>query len=139
MGKLERFGVSMPQALAQAFDRVIREKGYTNRSEAIRDIIRNYLVEEQWTAHEGEGLGTVTLVYDHHAHDLAEVLTELQHAHHACVVCSQHVHLDEHNCLETIVLRGSPVQVHHLAETFIGTRGVKHGRLVCTTTGRDIV
>ncbi len=136
---MERFGVSMPSQLAELFDDVIRSKGYTNRSEAIRDIIRRYLVEEEWTAQENEVVGTVTLVYDHHTHDLGEALTQLQHRYHDCVLCSQHVHLDAHNCLETIVLKGAPESVRSIADTLIGTRGVKHGKLVCTTTGRGIV
>lgn len=129
----------MPPQLAKAFDRVIRRRGYTNRSEAIRDIIRAYLVEEQWAAQDKEVVGTVTLVYDHHKHDLECVLTDLQHQHHHCVLCSQHVHLDAHNCLETVVLRGDPQEVRSIADALIGTRGVKHGKLVCTTTGSELV
>lgn len=129
----------MPPQLAEAFDRVIRRRGYTNRSEAIRDVIRDYLVEEQWSAQNEEVVGTVTLVYDHHRHDLEDTLTELQHQHHNCVLCSQHVHLDAHNCLETIVLRGDPERVKSIADALIGTRGVKHGKLVCTTTGTELV
>lgn len=139
MDKVERFGVSMPAQLAEAFDRVIQRKGYTNRSEAIRDIIRRYLVEEEWEAQDSEVVGTVTLVYDHHTHDLSDSLTDLQHDHHELVMCSQHVHLDHHNCLETIVLKGASSSVRQVADQLIGTRGVKHGKLVCTTTGRTIV
>lgn len=140
MDKVERFGVSMPSALADSFDEAIRGKGYTNRSEAIRDIIRSYLVEEEWAAREeDEVVGTVTLVYDHHTHEIGDVLTDLQHRHHDNVLCSQHVHLDAHNCLEVIVIRGQPPQVRHIADTLIGSRGVKHGKLVCTTTGRGLV
>lgn len=139
MDKVERFGVSMPAQLADVFDEVIRRKGYTNRSEAIRDIIRRYLVEEEWSDQGAEVIGTVTLVYDHHVHDLSDALTDMQHSHHDRVICSQHVHLDEHNCLETIVLRGAAADVRNMADSLIGTRGVKHGRLVCTTTGRSLV
>jgi CopG family transcriptional regulator, nickel-responsive regulator len=139
MDKVERFGVSMPTELAEAFDGVIRREGYTNRSEAIRDIIRRYLVEEEWSDQTAEVIGTVTLVYDHHVHDLSDALTDLQHEHHDRVICSQHVHLDEHNCLETIVLRGPASKVREMADSLIGTRGVKHGRLVCTTTGSALV
>ena len=139
MDKVERFGVSMPPQLSEAFDRVIRRKGYTNRSEAIRDIIRRYLVEEEWSAQDEEVVGTVTLVYNHHTNDLDDALTDLQHQHHETVLCSQHVHLDSHNCLETIVLRGDSNEVRSIADTLIGTRGVKHGKLVCTTTGRTII
>lgn len=129
----------MPPQLAEAFDEVIKSKGYTNRSEAIRDIIRRYLVEEEWEAQDDEVVGTVTLVYNHHTHDLSDSLTELQHEHHDCVLCTQHVHLDAHNCLETIVLKGKSSTVRAIADNLVGTRGVKHGKLVCTTTGRKIV
>ncbi len=129
----------MPAQLADAFDDLIERKGYTNRSEAIRDVIRRYLVEEEWTTQDAEVVGTVTLIYDHHTHDLGEALTEIQHQRHDCVLCSQHVHLDAHNCLETIVMRGKSSDVRALADGLIGTRGVKHGRLVCTTTGKKLV
>lgn len=129
----------MPPQLAEAFDRVIARRGYTNRSEAVRDIIRAYLVEEQWATQDQEVVGTVTLVYDHHKHDLESSLVDLQHQHHHCVVCSQHVHLDAHNCLETVVLRGKPELVTRIADALIRTKGVKHGKLVCTTTGSDLV
>lgn len=129
----------MPPQLAETFDKVIKNKGYTNRSEAIRDIIRDYLVDEEWEAQDVEVVGTVTLVYDHHTHDLSDTLTELQHEHHDCVLCTQHVHLDAHNCLETIVLKGQSSVVRRIADHLVGTRGVKHGKLVCTTTGSRIV
>lgn len=129
----------MPRRLAETFDRAIERKGYTNRSEAIRDIIRSYLVEEEWQEQEAEVVGTVSLVYNHHTRELGDVLTDLQHEHHDCVLCSQHVHLDEHNCLEVVVLKGSVPQVRRIADALIGARGVKHGQLVCTTTGEKLV
>jgi len=139
MEKADRFGVSMPQQLAETFDQIIKRKGYTNRSEAIRDLIRRYMIEEEWATQNKEVVGTVTLVYDHHTHDLGDVLTHIQHDHQGNVVCSQHVHLDANNCLETIVLRGKASQVQQIADHLIGTKGVKHGQLVCTTTGQTIV
>lgn len=129
----------MPKKLAEQFDAIIRRRGYTNRSEAIRDIIRNYMVEQEWETRETEVVGTVSLVYDHHTRELGDVLTDLQHKRHDAVLCSQHVHLDEHNCLEVIVLKGSPREIRQIADALIGTRGVKHGQLVCTTTGRTLV
>ena len=138
MEKIERFGVSMSADLLGMFDERIREKGYANRSEAIRDIVRDYLVEGEWEDHGGEVVGTVTIVYNHGAHELGEALTDLQHHSHDAVICSTHVHLDEHNCLETVVLRGSSEHVRGIAERLIAIRGVKHGKLVCTTTGRRI-
>jgi CopG family transcriptional regulator, nickel-responsive regulator len=138
MDKIERFGVSMSAELLTLFDERIREKGYATRSEAIRDIVRDYLVEGEWEDHAGEVVGTVTIVYDHHTHELGEALTDLQHDSHEAVICATHVHLDEHNCLETVVLRGNSQLVRQIADRLISTRGVKHGKLVCTTTGRRL-
>jgi CopG family nickel-responsive transcriptional regulator len=133
-----RFGVSVPGRLMDAFDKRIRAKGYRTRSEAIRDIIRDYLVEGEWERHTGPVVGTITVVYDHGTRELTHALTELQHQFHGAVCCSTHVHLDEHNCLEVIVIRGTGSQVQAIADQLISTRGVKHGKLVCTTTGRRL-
>jgi CopG family transcriptional regulator, nickel-responsive regulator len=138
MDKIERFGVSMSAELLTLFDERIREKGYATRSEAIRDIVRDYLVEGEWEDHSGEVVGTVTIVYDHHTHELGEALTDLQHGSHEAVTCATHVHLDAHNCLETVVLRGTSELVRQIADRLISTRGVKHGKLVCTTTGQRL-
>lgn len=131
----ERFGVSMDGRLLRAFDRMIRDKGYRSRSEAIRDIVRGYLVGQEWLSGKAQVVGTVTIVYDHATRELGEVLTHLQHAYHAAVICTTHVHLDSHNCLEVVVLRGRPRDVQSIADRLISTRGVKHGKLVATTTG----
>ena len=133
-----RFGVSIPERLIRAFDKRIQQRGYRTRSEAIRDIIRNYLVEGEWERHSGRVVGTVTVVYDHAVPELTRVLTEVQHEFRGAVCCTTHVHLDEHNCLEVIVVKGSGEQVQHIADRLISTRGVKHGKLVCTTTGRGL-
>jgi CopG family nickel-responsive transcriptional regulator len=133
-----RFGVSLPEQLIDAFDSRIAAKGYKNRSEAIRDIMRDYLVEGEWEGHGGLVVGTITVVYDHGTRELAHVLTELQHQAHGSVACSTHVHLDEHNCLEVIVVKGTGDAVRQMADRLISTRGVKHGKLVCTTTGSKI-
>lgn len=135
---IERFGVSMEHELLARFDERIRIAGYTNRSEAIRDIIRDYLIRQDWAAEDAEVVGTVTLVYDHHTRQLEDKLTELQHDHHTNIRCSTHVHLDHHNCLEVVVLSGRASEVRRLAENLISTRGVKHGQLACTTTGRAL-
>jgi len=135
---LVRFGVSIPQQLVDAFDRRIRKKGYSTRSEAIRDIIRDYLVEGEWEISSGAVVGTITVVYGHGTRELTQALTELQHQYHAEICCATHVHLDEHNCLEVIVVRGMARQVQAIADRLISTRGVKHGKLVCTTTGRGL-
>ncbi len=139
MDKVERFGVSMPEKLVKDFDAAIGAKGYKNRSEAIRDIVRNYLVEEDWSKKDCEVVGTLTIVYDHHKSDLQHEINHVQHEHTDCVVCSQHVHMDKHNCLETIVLKGMASDVQRIADSLISTRGVKHGRLICTTTGSDLI
>ena len=138
MTDLARFGISIDQRLLQQFDALIDEKGYVNRSEAIRDLIRGSLVDAQWNRQEVELVGTVTLVYDHHTRDLADKLTEHQHSHHDAIISSLHVHLDAHNCLEVVVLKGQAGTVKRLADELIGTKGVKHGKLVTSTTGRNL-
>jgi CopG family nickel-responsive transcriptional regulator len=134
-----RFGISMDERLLTRFDSLSSEKGYVNRSEAIRDLIRNSLVEEQWKLGDAEAVGTVTLVYDHHFSDLSDKLTEHQHTHHESIVATLHIHLDAHNCLEVVVLRGKAGEIKRLADGLIGTKGVKHGKFVATTTGDDLV
>ena len=138
MGEVVRFGISADDRLLQRFDALIAEKGYVNRSEAIRDLIRNSLVEDQWARGDEEAVGTVTLVYNHHTRDLADKLTEHQHSHHDAIVSALHVHLDAHHCLEVVVLRGKAREVKRLADELIGTKGVKHGKLVSTTTGEGL-
>ncbi len=133
-----RFGVSIPNKLAKVFDERIRAKGYRARSEAIRDIIRDYLVEEEWERGEGPVVATITVVYSHDTRELSHVLTEIQHEFRGWVICSTHVHLDEHNCLEVVVVKGAASQVQGIANRLISTRGVKHGKLVCTTTGSGL-
>ena len=136
MDKVERFGVSMSPDLLRDFDALIRQKGYGNRSEALRAIVRAYLIDSEWQESAGEVVGTVTLVYDHENREITDVLTEIQHHHHENIVCSTHVHLDEHNCLEIVVVKGSPDEIRAIADELISAHGVKHGKLVCTTTGR---
>jgi CopG family nickel-responsive transcriptional regulator len=138
MRKVTRLGISMPQELVKAFDGVTRGKGYRTRSEAVRDVIRDYLVAQEWESVRGRVVGTVTIVYDHETRDLTHVLTELQHQFHDAIACTTHVHLDEHECLEVIVVKGGSEEVRAIADRLISTRGVKHGKLVCTTTGRGL-
>ena len=139
MSEIVRFGISINDRLLERFDRLIEGKGYVNRSEAIRDLIRNALVEEAWAKENEQAVGTVSLVYDHHTRDLADKLTEHQHSHHKEIVSSLHVHLDAHHCLEVVVLKGKAREIKKLAEELIGTKGVKHGKLMTTTTGEDLV
>lgn len=138
MADLTRFGISIEEKLLRRFDELIEAKGYVNRSEAIRDLIRSALVEEQWSRGEEETVGTVTLVYDHHTRDLADKMTEHQHAHHDAIISALHVHLDAHHCLEVIVVRGPAADVRRMASELIGTKGVIHGKLVTTTTGAGL-
>ena len=135
MAQVVRFGVSIEERLLERYDALIADKAYVNRSEAIRDLIRGALVEDQWDAGDAEAVGTVTLVYDHHASDLAEKLTEHQHTHHEEIVSTLHVHLDAAHCLEVVVLRGVAREIKRIADGLIGTKGVKHGKFVATTTG----
>jgi CopG family nickel-responsive transcriptional regulator len=135
---MERYTLTIPQDLFAHFDELLHKTGYSNRSEAIRDLIRNSLVEEEW-AHEGEKVAaTVTLVYEHHKPDLAHRLTDLQHHHAEIVVAATHIHLDNDNCLEVVILRGESEKVRNLAEKMIALRGIKHGKIVHTTEGSRI-
>jgi CopG family nickel-responsive transcriptional regulator len=133
-----RFGISLDGGLLRKFDQLIRKKGYAARSEAIRDLIRNALVKEEWEAGTAETAGTITLVYAHDTRELTDTLTELQHRHHHAIVSALHVHLDAHNCLEVLVVRGRGRELRRMADRLIGTRGVKHGTLTVATTGRDM-
>ena len=139
MTEIIRFGISIDERLLDRFDRLIDEKGYSNRSEAIRDLIRNALVEEEWSHENEETVGTVSLVYDHHTRDLADKLTEHQHSHHKEIISSLHVHLDAHHCLEVVVIKGKAKKIKRLAEELIGTKGVKHGKLMMSTTGKYLL
>ena len=138
MADLTRFGISIDARLLEQFDQLIDGKGYDNRSEAIRDLIRNALVEQEWSDKGHETVATVTLVYDHHTRDLADKLTEHQHSHHQEIISTLHVHLDAHHCLEVVVIKGRADRVRRIADELIGTKGVKHGKLVATTTGENL-
>ena len=139
MADLTRFGISIDERLLSQFDDMISNKGYVNRSEAIRDLIRAALVEDEWTDDDQQIVATVTLVYDHHTRDLADKLTEHQHSHYEEIVSTLHVHLDHHHCLEVVVIKGAANQVQRIADELIGTKGVKHGKLVATTTGQNLL
>jgi CopG family nickel-responsive transcriptional regulator len=136
MARITRFGVSLDETLLETFDRLIRRKGYTNRSEALRDLIRDSLVREQWEIGTAETVGTLTLVYNHEVRELADKLTDIQHRHYRNVVSTLHVHLDPHHCLEVLVLRGKARELKAIADRLIGTRGVKHGAFSATAEGR---
>jgi CopG family transcriptional regulator, nickel-responsive regulator len=135
MSGLSRIGVAIDTGLLEQFDRLISDRGYTNRSEAFRDLIRDDLVRKDSESPDSQVIGTVTLVYDHHVRLLQEKLTAIQHDHHHSILSTLHVHLDHDNCLEVLVVRGRSDEVRKVADVLISTKGVKHGRLVITTTG----
>lgn len=138
MAGITRFGVSLEEKLLKRFDRLIERKEYANRSEAIRDLIRESLVREQWEMGTDEAVGTITLVYSHETHELADKLTDLQHAYYQEIVSTLHVHLDPHHCLEVLVLRGKAAELKGIADRLIGTRGVKHGTFSATAEGKAL-
>jgi len=133
-----RFGVSMSSALLKSFDELLAKMGYSSRSEAIRDMIRSRLVEEEWKAADRETVGTITLVYNHEVRELTEILTSLQHQYCEQIISTMHVHLDEHNCLEVLVVKGKTSDIKKIADRLISTRGVKHGKLTMTTMGKKL-
>jgi CopG family transcriptional regulator, nickel-responsive regulator len=132
MGQLARIGVAIDADLLAAFDSDISKQGYANRSEAFRDLIRDRLVRAEIENPNKEVVGTLTLVYDHHQRNLTEKITSLQHDHHGVVVSTLHVHLDHHNCLEVLILRGKSKAVRHLADRIISVKGIQHGQLAVT-------
>lgn len=136
MAELTRISISLENALLEAFDRRNKSKGYTTRSEAIRDLIRDRLIHEEASRSEGEQVVVVMLVYDHHARELASRLIEKQHHHHDLVVSSLHVHLGERHCLEVSVLRGPSAKVQHLGDELLATKGVLHGEVIVTSSER---
>jgi CopG family nickel-responsive transcriptional regulator len=133
MSELTRVSISLESALLEAFDQVIAAKGYANRSEAIRDLIRDKLIQEEAKHAQGEQVAVVSLVYDHHARDLSQRLIDKQHHHHEVVVSTLHVHLGERHCLEVTILRGPAKEVAHLGDDLLATRGVLHGQIILTS------
>ena len=127
----------MDEELLARFDADIVRRGYANRSEAIRDLIRERLVREEWRAGE-EVVGVITLVYDHHVRNLEARITDIQHDHYHKVISTMHIHLDRDNCLEIIAVRGKGAEIAELAAKLIGLKGVRHGRLTATTTGKAL-
>ncbi len=137
MGETKRFGVSISQVLLERFDEMIAERGYANRSEAIRDMVRDRLVEREW-AKDDEVMGVVTLLYDHHKSQLSDKLTHRQHNYHDLIISTTHIHVDEDNCLELVAVRGKGHEVKEVANRLISTKGVIHGKLLATSTGEEL-
>ena len=137
--ELARFSVAMPEDLLVRFDGFVARRGLAkNRSEVVRDLVREALIAEEAEQPGTEVMGTLTIVFNHHSHDVQEKLHHVQHAHYTEVVSTTHVHLDEDNCLEVIILRGEATDVRDIADVILGTKGVKNGGLVVTTTGQMI-
>jgi CopG family nickel-responsive transcriptional regulator len=133
-----RFSVSLSRPLARELDQMTSEKGYDNRSLAIADMIRAHLVEHRQQQGGGSIAGSITLVYDHHKHHLQDLLTDLQHEHRGVIISALHCHLDHDNCLEVLAVRGKASEIKKLADELIAAKGVKHGKLTITSTGKDL-
>lgn len=138
MAELIRFGISMDKDLLSRLDKEIVKRGYPNRSEAIRDLVRAQLVELEWSQEDEEVAGTVTIIYDHHVRGLSDILLELQHEHHEMILSVMHVHLEHDNCLEVMVIKGKASEARELAGRLIGVKGVKHGKLTISSTGKRL-
>jgi CopG family nickel-responsive transcriptional regulator len=137
MSKLIRFGVSLEEDLLSKFDRHIKRNKYTNRSEAIRDLIRSELIKEEWTENK-EVTGAITIVYDHHTRDLVNKVLDVQHDHHDCILSTQHIHLDHHNCFEIIVTKGKSKEIEDLYLKLKSLKSVKHAGFLMATKGKDL-
>ena len=131
---LKRFSISLDEQLLEQFDDYIRPRGYSNRSEAVRDLIRKVLVNEEWEQ-DSEVVGVVSIVYNHHQPQLQEKITELQHKYHQLITSTTHVHMEHHNCLEVTIVKGRATLVRELAENLMALRGVKDGNLAMSSTG----
>ncbi len=131
---VERVGVSFEPELLAKFDVLIGAEGYTNRSEAIRDLVRKALVESEIEAEIGDVIGTITIIYDHDVGDVTNRLLHLQHHHHTEIASTTHIHVDEHTCLEVLVVRGNAKNVKKLGDNIKAIKGVKHGEIVVTKT-----
>jgi len=137
--KVVRFGVSVPEELLEKFDRIIEEKGYVNRSEAIRDLMRDFIIRHEWETGDTEVAGTITMLYNHDEADVVKELLDLQHEYLDEIVSSIHVHMDEHNCLEVVIVQGKASRIKEIADRLLSLKGVKHGKLVMTGTGKELV
>ena len=131
---VERVGVSFEPELLSKFDKLIKKKGYTNRSEAVRDLVRKSIIESEIESEEGEVIGTFTMIYDHDVGDVTNRLQHLQHHHISEITSTTHIHVDEHTCLEVIVVGGKAKNIRKLADNIKAIKGVKHGELVITKT-----
>ncbi len=136
--KLVRFGVSMEQSLLRKFDELIERKGYENRSEAIRDLVRAELVKRSWRKSRARQVAVLSIVYEHEHGDLMHRLMHFQHEHEELIISSMHIHMDYDNCMEVLILRGQSVQIEKFAQSILSIKGVKYGQLMHGTTGKEI-
>jgi CopG family nickel-responsive transcriptional regulator len=137
MDKLVRFGVSVEKELSDKFDIFIKRKGYSNRSEAIRGLIRQELIKREWSK-SIQIAGAILFVYNHHKRELLDILTDIQHEHHHLIISTQHIHLDHDNCMEIVVVKGMPKDAQKLCDKIKSVKGVKYANLNMATTGRRI-
>ncbi len=137
MSELIRFGVSLEKELLQKFDKHIKKENYTNRSNAIADLIRDKLIKQEW-AEDKEVAGAIIMVFDHHQRDLVNNLTNIQHDYHKYIISSQHIHLDHDNCFEIVVVKGEPNELKELVNKLKSAKGVKHASLSLATTGKEV-
>jgi CopG family nickel-responsive transcriptional regulator len=138
MSNLVRFSISLEEALLQKFDLHINERKYKNRSEAIRDLIREKLVKKEWAENE-KVAGTITLVYSHHKRGLVQKLTSLQHDYHHMIISTQHIHLDHDNCMEVIIAHGKARSLEQLTDKLKTVKGMKYGNLAMATYGKELI
>ncbi|MBD3380293.1 MAG: nickel-responsive transcriptional regulator NikR [Candidatus Omnitrophica bacterium] len=138
MAEISRFGISLPGDLVDKFDKLIKQKGYTSRSKAFGDLIRQEIIKVEWT--EGKEIaGAITFVYDHHKSDLLSKVTNVQHDFQDVIISTQHIHLDHHNCLEIIAVKGDPKKVQSLKDILKSLKGVKHATLGMSSTGKEVI
>jgi CopG family transcriptional regulator, nickel-responsive regulator len=138
MSELVRFGVSLDKELLQRFDALIREKKYTNRSEAIRDLIRQEMISREWRQEDREVAGAITFLYDHHQRTLLNQITDIQHDFQDVIISTQHIHLAHSTCLEILAMKGRASIIQSLSDRLRSLKGVRHGTLSMTGTGRDM-
>jgi len=138
MNNIKRFGVSIESSLIEKFDDYIKSKNYTNRSEALRDLIRKEFVEEEWSESDKNAAGAIVLVYDHHKRELVDNLTDIQHDYHKIIISTQHIHLNHRICLEIIAVKGKIIEIYQLESKLKSIKGVKHISLSKSTLAEDI-
>jgi CopG family nickel-responsive transcriptional regulator len=134
---LKRFTISLDEKLLAQFDAAIKQRKYVNRSEAIRDLIRSAFIEEEWQA-DKDVVGVISMVYDHHQSKLQEKVTEIQHEYHHQIVSATHIHMDHHNCLEVVIVKGKAGSINELADRLRSLRGVRNCKMAMSSTGKDL-